>query len=89
MKITLKYSILRTPIPKTMSWYCLASSLPLFEDEVRWKSITDIESEYALIAYNNGYEVKKSDKFRELTNKVWEKCLLNKTEETFFYEIEC
>ena len=89
MKIALKYSILKTPVPKTMDWFCLASSLPLFEDEIRWKSVTDIESEYVLIARNTGtgFEIKKSDKFRDFVNNLWEKCLLENKGMDFEYAL--
>ena len=89
MKIALKYSIIKTP-SSDVAWrhFLTGCSLPLFEDELHWKSLSKIDSDYALVGYNYGYEICKSDAFREKVNKIWEECLLNNAEKTFTYELD-
>lgn len=88
MTIKLEYSIVKTPVEGLTSKLWYGTNLPLFEDNIHWKHLDEIESEYALIAFNMSYELRKSGKFREVVNKYWEECLLNNKEKYFTYELD-
>ena len=81
------YSIIKNPYG-TFGCVNMGTNLPLFEDRISWKSLSELNSDWILVSNNLAFEISKSEGFRKKVNETWEQFLLTNQEKTFTYNIE-